>query len=46
MGTECNCLKDDKEDEFRIGSDVYSFKKMVSHRNIKILNFIKTLFII
>ena len=46
MGAECNCLKDDKEDEFRIGSDAYSFKKIVSHKNIKLLNFIKTLIII
>ena len=30
MGAECNCIKDEKEEEFRIGSDKqYFFKKMV-----------------
>ena len=29
MGAECNCIKEDQENEFRIGSDNYYFKKMV-----------------
>ena len=42
MGAECNCLKDDKENEFRIGADIYSFKKMVCKKliSIKIINII------
>ncbi len=29
MGGDCNCIKDDKENEFQLGEGVYSFKKMV-----------------
>ena len=39
MGTQCNCLKDDKDTEYTIGRDEYSFKKMVCKNKIK--NFYK-----
>ena len=41
MGVECNCLKDDKENEFIIGSENYKFKKMVGYNNYTNLIFIK-----
>ena len=41
MGADCNCIKDDKENEFTIGSDKYSFKKMVCYNNHPNLIFIK-----
>ena len=41
MGAECNCLKDDKENEFIIGSENYKFKKMVGYNNYTNLIFIK-----
>ena len=39
MGAECNCVKDDKEEEFRIGSGNYSFKKMVYNKYFNIDKF-------
>ena len=39
MGAECNCVKDDKEEEFRIGSGNYAFKKMVYNKYFNIDKF-------
>ncbi len=29
MGADCACVKEDRENEYRIGTDNYYFKKMV-----------------
>ena len=38
MGAECSCVKgDDEEVEYVIGSGIYSFKKWVCNKLIKII---------